>query len=169
MTVASVSSSLSDSINPRLAVRLPCALASISRTFFPYLASPIPKLPVVVLPTPPFWFAIVIILHMVFSSDFLSFFHIYLIHFHISSVKPVCPFILVKLGKLRYDNFRLSFQDFLEPAYVISCSHHQNINYISNKYSLLIRIPNILIYTTMYEMLSNIVETGTIMINEINS
>ena len=35
-------------------------------TFFPCFASPIPKLLVVVVfPTPPFWFAIAIILHMV--------------------------------------------------------------------------------------------------------
>lgn len=54
------------SVYPKLAVRLPCASASISSTFFPCFASPIPKLlVVVVLPTPPFWFAIAIILHMI--------------------------------------------------------------------------------------------------------
>ena len=53
--VASVTSKLSGSAYPRLAVRLPCASASINSTFFPYFASPIPKLlVVVVLPTPPF-------------------------------------------------------------------------------------------------------------------
>ena len=42
------------------------ASASIRSTFFPCFASPMPKLlVVVVLPTPPFWFAIAIILHMI--------------------------------------------------------------------------------------------------------
>lgn len=41
-----------------LTVRLPCGSPSISNTFFPACASPIPRLAqVVVLPTPPFWLA----------------------------------------------------------------------------------------------------------------
>ena len=64
--VASVTSKVSGSVYPKLAVKLPCASASISRTFLPCFASPIPKLLVVVVfPTPPFWFAIAIILHMI--------------------------------------------------------------------------------------------------------
>ena len=47
---------------PRLMVRLPCGSPSISSTFFPACASPIPRLAqVVVLPTPPFWLAMAII------------------------------------------------------------------------------------------------------------
>ena len=47
---------------PRLIVKLPCGSASTNNTFLPSLASPIPKfVQVVVLPTPPFWFAIAII------------------------------------------------------------------------------------------------------------
>ena len=47
---------------PRLMVRLPCGSPSISRTFFPACASPIPRFAqVVVLPTPPFWLAMAII------------------------------------------------------------------------------------------------------------
>ena len=50
--VASVTSRLSGSVNLKLAVRLPCASASIRSTFFHCFASPIPKLlVVVVLPT----------------------------------------------------------------------------------------------------------------------
>ena len=46
---------------PRLIVRLPCGSPSISRTFFPACAKPIPRLAqVVVLPTPPFWLAMVV-------------------------------------------------------------------------------------------------------------
>ena len=42
------------------------ASASIKSTFFLCFASPMPKLLVVVVfPTPPFWFAIAIILHMI--------------------------------------------------------------------------------------------------------
>ena len=53
--------------NVRLAVRLPCGSASISNTFFPCLASPIPRFTVVVIfPTPPFWFDIAITLHIIF-------------------------------------------------------------------------------------------------------
>ena len=44
-------------------------------TFFPCFANPIPKLlVVVVLPTPPFWFAIAIILHMVLFLRLVRFF-----------------------------------------------------------------------------------------------
>ena len=47
---------------PRLIVRLPCGSLSMSSTFFPSCAKPIPKLAqVVVLPTPPFWLAMAII------------------------------------------------------------------------------------------------------------
>ena len=47
---------------PRLMVRLPCGSPSISSTFFPACASPIPRFAqVVVLPTPPFWLAIAMI------------------------------------------------------------------------------------------------------------
>ena len=55
----------------KLMVRLPCGSPSISSTFFPACASPIPRLAqVVVLPTPPFWLAMAII--CVFN-DFTSF------------------------------------------------------------------------------------------------
>ena len=56
---------------PKLMVRLPCGSPSISSTFFPACASPMPKLAqVVVLPTPPFWLAMAMI--CVFN-DFTSF------------------------------------------------------------------------------------------------
>lgn len=56
---------------PRLMVRLPCGSPSISSTFRPACASPIPRLAqVVVLPTPPFWLAMAMI--CVFN-DFTSF------------------------------------------------------------------------------------------------
>ena len=56
---------------PRLMVRLPCGSPSISSTFFPACASPIPRFAqVVVLPTPPFWLAMAMI--CVFN-DFTSF------------------------------------------------------------------------------------------------
>lgn len=58
MMVASVTSSLSGSFQPRLSVRLPCASASTSSTFLPCRTNPMPRLTaVVVLPTPPFWLA----------------------------------------------------------------------------------------------------------------
>ena len=56
---------------PRLMVRLPCGSPSISSTFFPACANPIPRFAqVVVLPTPPFWLAMAMI--CVFN-DFTSF------------------------------------------------------------------------------------------------
>ena len=56
---------------PRLMVRLPCGSPSISSTFFPACASPIPRFAqVVVLPTPPFWLVMAMI--CVFN-DFTSF------------------------------------------------------------------------------------------------
>ena len=48
ITVASVSSSLSGTLSPMLAVRLACGSESMSKTLFPALASPIPKFTVVV-------------------------------------------------------------------------------------------------------------------------
>ena len=64
ITVASVSSSLSGTLSPMLAVRLACGSESMSKTLFPALASPIPKFTVVVVfDTPPFWFARAITLH----------------------------------------------------------------------------------------------------------
>ena len=57
---------------PRLMVRLPCGSPSISRTFFPACASPIPKLAqVVVLPTPPFWLAMAMICVFIDFTSFL--------------------------------------------------------------------------------------------------
>lgn len=45
--------------------RLPCGSASINKTFLPCRTSPAPKFAaVVVLPTPPFWFAIAITLQL---------------------------------------------------------------------------------------------------------
>ncbi len=70
MTVAIEGSSRDGFLNPRLAFRLPWLSQSRSRTFFPCLASPIPRFTVVVdLPTPPFIFTIEMILHMI--SPFL--------------------------------------------------------------------------------------------------
>ena len=66
-----VKGSLSGWGRPRLMVRLPCGSPSISSTFFPACASPIPRFAqVVVLPTPPFWLAMAMI--CVFN-DFTSF------------------------------------------------------------------------------------------------
>ena len=46
---------------PKLIDKLPCGSASISRTFLPSRAKPMPKLTqVVVLPTPPFWLVMAI-------------------------------------------------------------------------------------------------------------
>ena len=57
---------------PRLIVRLPCGSPSISRTFFPVCASPIPKLAqVVVLPTPPFWLTMAMICVFIDFTSFL--------------------------------------------------------------------------------------------------
>ena len=70
-----------------LAVKLPCGSASISNTFFPSLASPIPTFTVVVvLPTPPFWFTTDITLHMISSS-----FNFPMILFSIILAVPVFP------------------------------------------------------------------------------
>src|SRR5699024_7047580 len=67
----SVKGSLSGWGWPKLMVRLPCGSPSISSTFFPAWASPIPRFAqVVVLPTPPFWLAMAMI--CVFN-DFTSF------------------------------------------------------------------------------------------------
>ena len=55
---ASVAESSSGCLIPNMVVKFPCESASISKTFLLHLASPTPKLIVVVdLPTPPFWFA----------------------------------------------------------------------------------------------------------------
>ena len=68
----SVKGSLSGWGWPRLIVRLPCGSPSISRTFFPACASPIPKLAqVVVLPTPPFWLAMAMICVFINFTSFL--------------------------------------------------------------------------------------------------
>ena len=71
---ASVIGISSGSTYPRLAVRLPWGSVSTSSTLFPSLASPIHKfIAVVVLATPPFWFATAItlpILQSPFSHDF---------------------------------------------------------------------------------------------------
>ena len=46
---------------PRLLVMVPCGSASINKTFLPCRAMPMPILMVdIVLPTPPFWFAMAI-------------------------------------------------------------------------------------------------------------
>ena len=64
IAVASVLSSLSGSLFPMLAVRLACGSESMSKTLFPALASSTPKFTVVVvLDTPPFWFAAAMTLH----------------------------------------------------------------------------------------------------------
>ena len=50
-------------------MRLACGSLSISSTFFPSRAKPMPRLAqVVVLPTPPFWLAIAIICVLIFTS-----------------------------------------------------------------------------------------------------
>ena len=59
MSVDSVTGSASGWGQPRLMVRLACGSASPRSTRLPSCASPMPRLAqVVVLPTPPFWFAI---------------------------------------------------------------------------------------------------------------
>ena len=71
----------------KLAVKLPCGSASISNTFLPSLASPMPTFTVVVVfPTPPFWFTTDITLHMISSS-----FNFPMILFSIISTVPVFP------------------------------------------------------------------------------
>ena len=68
----SVKGSLSGWGLPRLIVRLPCGSPSISRTFFPACAKPIPRLAqVVVLPTPPFWLAMAMICVFIDFTSFL--------------------------------------------------------------------------------------------------
>ena len=58
MTVARVVCKLSWSCQPRQVVRSPWGSASMSRTFFPRRAKPMPRFTVVVvLPVPPFWLA----------------------------------------------------------------------------------------------------------------
>lgn len=50
-----------------------------------------------------------------FSLCLVSFFFdIGFLHFHISPIKSVSSFVLLKFGILRHDNFRLSFQNFLK-------------------------------------------------------
>ena len=58
LTVARVVGKLSWSCQPRQVVRSPWGSASMSRTFFPRRARPMPRFTVVVvLPVPPFWLA----------------------------------------------------------------------------------------------------------------
>lgn len=86
-SVACVMRRSSGSSYPRLAVKLPCGSASISNTFLPSLASPMPTFTVVVVfPTPPFWFTTDITLHMISSS-----FNFPMILFSIISTVPVFP------------------------------------------------------------------------------
>ena len=87
MIVANVMRRSSGFSYPRLAVKLPCGSASISNTFLPSLASPMPTFTVVVVfPTPPFWFTTDITLHMISSS-----FNFPMILFSIISTVPVFP------------------------------------------------------------------------------
>ena len=76
----------------QLRVRLPCGSASTSKTFNPELANATPRLTaVVVFPTPPFWLAMAITLHL--SSN--DFFLLYGIHprrlwFQLTKLLAVC-------------------------------------------------------------------------------
>ena len=110
--------------------------ASITKTFFPCFASPIPKLlVVVVLPTPPFWFAIAITLHMVLFLRLVRFFfYIGFLHFHISPVIPVCTLVPVQFGNFRHSHFGLSLQNPLEPLNIILRSHQSNFQHVSSPF-----------------------------------